>query len=259
MIYIRYVDDLILLHENKNTLLGWKAEIEEYLKRELKLELHPHRQIFRPISNGIDFLGYIVRPSHLLIRKRIAARCKDSLNRQTRRMMRRDKSKTAIYFPPEEYMRLQSTINSYLGAFSHASCHSLSESMICKNSIIKLLFCFSENKAVPRWLPTFKPANLPTQYRYFRARFTGLIFFQVGCYFEMFDRDAVWASENLGLSRIRPRKGFYARCGFNRRFLKYFLKININRNVMIVFQTDKIHGRVCRRMAIGINFPICSH
>jgi DNA mismatch repair ATPase MutS len=63
------------------------------------------------------------------------------------------------------------------------------------------------------WKPPKHPAHLHAQYRRFRTRFHGLLVFQVGCYLELFDRDAVWAAKALGLKRLPPRKGFYARCG----------------------------------------------
>ena len=37
--YIRYVDDFVILHPSKSQLEIWKKQIEEFLKKELKLEL----------------------------------------------------------------------------------------------------------------------------------------------------------------------------------------------------------------------------
>ena len=59
--YIRYVDDFILLANEREQLIGWMREIEEFLKIRLEFRLHPKRRKLQPISNGIDFLGYIVR------------------------------------------------------------------------------------------------------------------------------------------------------------------------------------------------------
>lgn len=39
--YIRYVDDLVLLHQSKAQLEEWKKNIDEFLKERLRLELHP--------------------------------------------------------------------------------------------------------------------------------------------------------------------------------------------------------------------------
>jgi len=45
-------------------------EIEGFLKDRLNLKLHPRRRL-QPISNGIDFLGYIVRRNYILVRRRV--------------------------------------------------------------------------------------------------------------------------------------------------------------------------------------------
>jgi len=68
--YMRYVDDMVLLGRTKEELVKWKHEIEIYLKEVLKLEL---RELFflKSTKEGIDFLGYIVKPSHTLVRQRV--------------------------------------------------------------------------------------------------------------------------------------------------------------------------------------------
>ena len=58
--YIRYCDDFVMLSDDRDMLLKWKAEIEKFLRDKLKLRLNK-RESFEPVSNGIDFLGYIAR------------------------------------------------------------------------------------------------------------------------------------------------------------------------------------------------------
>lgn len=55
--YIRYMDDMILLHRDKNFLKICKEKIEEMCKNVLDLELNKKTQIGL-VQNGIDFLGY---------------------------------------------------------------------------------------------------------------------------------------------------------------------------------------------------------
>src|SRR3989338_7030655 len=78
--YFRYMDDLLLLHSDKNQLLNWRDEIDYFLKTKLFLTLHPRKQVLQPISRGIDFLGYIVKPDYTLSRKRIVANLKKKLH-----------------------------------------------------------------------------------------------------------------------------------------------------------------------------------
>ena len=229
-------------------------EIGTFLKNTLKLDLHPNRRIIRPVSNGIDFVGYIVRPSHLYIRKRVVEKCKTAITDQTKGMMKRRNDCVSMVFMPGACHKLYCTLNSYFGAFSHASCHRLVQTIFTKNLPLRTMFKNKEFKVIKRWSPPFRSANLYTQYRFFRARFRGLLLFQVGCYLEMYDKDALWAVKHLGMKRIFPRKGFYARCGISMKRLKAFSKKLAGQHAMYVFQTGRMHGRILERVAVRMDY-----
>lgn len=55
--YIRYMDDMILIHRDKSYLQYSLLKIEEKCRNELKLSLNQKTQI-GIVKNGIDFLGY---------------------------------------------------------------------------------------------------------------------------------------------------------------------------------------------------------
>jgi len=55
--YTRYMDDFILIHQDKDYLRYCKDKISEHCERELKLELNEKTQIF-PIKNGVNYLGW---------------------------------------------------------------------------------------------------------------------------------------------------------------------------------------------------------
>lgn len=65
----RYVDDVVILHHDKEYLHGLKREIDEYLRAELKLEINDSWQVFPVAIRGIDFLGYRIFPDYTLLRK----------------------------------------------------------------------------------------------------------------------------------------------------------------------------------------------
>jgi len=67
--YIRYVDDFVILHENKKQLEKWKELINKFLKEKLKIELHPSKSKVLRLKNGINFLGFRVFFYHKLLRK----------------------------------------------------------------------------------------------------------------------------------------------------------------------------------------------
>ena len=69
--YLRYMDDLVILSEARERLQEWMSEIECFLREGLDLALHPTKRIMAPISNGIDFVGYVIRPFYILVRKRV--------------------------------------------------------------------------------------------------------------------------------------------------------------------------------------------
>ena len=69
--YFRYADDMVFLHQDKKELRKIYKEINTYLKDELKLEIKHNYQIFPTQIRGIDFVGYVFRSSHILIRKSI--------------------------------------------------------------------------------------------------------------------------------------------------------------------------------------------
>jgi len=69
--YVRYVDDFLIIEPDRATLERFKAEITGFVREKLALTVHPDKQIVRPLSDGIDFVGYIVKPGYVLIRKRI--------------------------------------------------------------------------------------------------------------------------------------------------------------------------------------------
>ncbi len=77
--YLRYCDDLMLLHPDPAVLALWEQRIAAFLDERLGLTLNQRRRL-RPVSNGIDFLGYIVRPDYLLVRRRVVGALRERLN-----------------------------------------------------------------------------------------------------------------------------------------------------------------------------------
>ena len=68
--YVRYVDDLVLLHESPATLNAWRAAIERFLEERLRLRINPTKAILQPVERGVDFVGQVVKPWRRTIRRR---------------------------------------------------------------------------------------------------------------------------------------------------------------------------------------------
>lgn len=71
--YIRYMDDIIILSDDKRQLADWKEEIADFLKNELRLDLN-NKTAIRPISLGIDFVGFKIWATHRRLKKATARR-----------------------------------------------------------------------------------------------------------------------------------------------------------------------------------------
>ncbi len=81
--YVRYMDDFIIVGEDKRFLKSILASIENFLNEELELNLNPKTSIF-PISHGIDFSGYRHWTTHTLPRKRNTRRARLDFRRIAR-------------------------------------------------------------------------------------------------------------------------------------------------------------------------------
>ena len=80
--YIRYMDDVIILAKDKETLHCWKAEIEEFLNRELNLDLND-KTCIRPVRQGIEFCGVRIWATHMKLRKSTTGRLKREIRKIT--------------------------------------------------------------------------------------------------------------------------------------------------------------------------------
>lgn len=69
--YFRYADDMVILSDNKPYLHQLLAEIRTYLDEKLKLTVKDNYQVFPVDARGIDFVGYVFRHTHTLLRKSI--------------------------------------------------------------------------------------------------------------------------------------------------------------------------------------------
>lgn len=67
--YVRYVDDFALFSDSKRTLWEWKLRLVERLA-ELRLHLHANSAQVSPTVAGTPWLGFVVLPSHRLLKAR---------------------------------------------------------------------------------------------------------------------------------------------------------------------------------------------
>ena len=71
---VRYMDDIVVLHESKEYLHTMKKQVEHYLKHNLLLTIKDNWQVFPVGIRGIDFVGYRHFFGYKLLRKSIYKR-----------------------------------------------------------------------------------------------------------------------------------------------------------------------------------------
>jgi RNA-directed DNA polymerase len=116
--YVRYMDDFIILGGSKEHLWEVLHQIETYLGQELGLKLNQKTGI-SPTSQGVDFCGYRIWPTHRLLRKRSVKKMKRKLKVYKRK-----------YTTGEiELEEINCSIQSWLGHAKHADTYRLRRKM----------------------------------------------------------------------------------------------------------------------------------
>ena len=119
--YGRYVDDFILMDENKENLLHCLERIKSFLDTELHLKLSPKKINLQRVRHGLKFLGVSLQPKHINMSDRLASNfngCIKEINRN-------------IDSPLFDKHRSIQRMNSYLGICSHYNTYRLRTRMLC--------------------------------------------------------------------------------------------------------------------------------
>ena len=71
--YVRYVDDSVLVVDNKEMALSMMEEVRR-LCAKLEITMHPRKFYCQPYQRGLEFLGYHIRPLRVHLNRRIVNR-----------------------------------------------------------------------------------------------------------------------------------------------------------------------------------------
>jgi len=116
--YYRYMDDIVILCENKETAKNVLNDISIFLEKNLKLTLNSKTRIFKNIQ-GVNFCGYKINEYRLKIRHTSKIRMKRKLKSYTKLL-----GEGKIKIPD-----IQRSIAGWLGYVKHADSHDLRNSM----------------------------------------------------------------------------------------------------------------------------------
>ena len=228
--YLRYVDDFVLLDPDPDRLRAWEGEIAAFLAEHLALSLKPER-VRRPVTDGANFLGYLVRPHYRLVRRRVIGNLRAKLDaffqepKAPRASAREGENPgggrnpaagSALRLPPEPRDRLRAQLASYLGHFSHAQTGGLVHALFRRYPWLGWLFTVRQGRLRVRWEPP-GVTSLRSQVVYFRRAFApALIVLQLGNRVALFEpdlalalADAPWMAR-WRATRTEDRKGLGA-------------------------------------------------
>jgi hypothetical protein len=79
--YLRYADDLLLFDDDKVQLWTWRDEIARFAAT-LRLSLHEKKTVVFPVTDGVDWLGFRLYPTHRRLRRENVRRAVRRLKRQ---------------------------------------------------------------------------------------------------------------------------------------------------------------------------------
>ncbi len=115
--YGRYMDDFYIIHPNRGKLKQLRNSIGDFLMDELKLTLHPRKNVIKNLKDGLPFVGYRIFHDHVLVRGNTV------INMQRRLKSRKKQLKTGK-ISQEDF---NSSISSYKGHLKHANAYGLSK------------------------------------------------------------------------------------------------------------------------------------
>ncbi|MBK7001889.1 MAG: RNA-directed DNA polymerase [Rhodoferax sp.] len=165
--YVRYVDDFVLLHQDPCVLEDWCAAIKGFLQERLGLGLRDAGRL-QPIGNGIDFLGYIVRPDYRLVRQRVVGHMHERLDAHAAKLRR---TTGALVSPPATSNAVQATLASYWGHMRHARARSLQAQVFARHAWLGHILKPAPDGTLQRVDRPGIVTSLVSQWTFFRARY----------------------------------------------------------------------------------------
>ena len=131
--YGRYVDDFVIIHGNKEVLKKLIDKIRNFLKIKLNLILHPDKIYLQNYQKGVMFLGSVIKPNRIYLRKRTFSNFYKKVNFFSNLI---DQKKIVSNLQD----KFLSSLNSYLGLMFHYQTYRLR-----KKILKKYLSCYWNN------------------------------------------------------------------------------------------------------------------
>jgi hypothetical protein len=124
--YGRYVDDMVLVHESRDHLASLIPVLRDYLRHELRLELHPKKINLQHYSHGVKFLGTVIKPGRIHVGKRTKGNFFDAIQHHNQTVAGGRSPNL------DERRAFQASLNSYLGLMAHFDTYRLRRAMLSR-------------------------------------------------------------------------------------------------------------------------------
>ncbi len=118
--YIRYVDDFVIMDEHLEKLEDYKTQINQFLKENLHLELHPEKTKISFLKRGVGFLGIRIYPHHKLLAKRNSRKFRKKLSLLITKYQNKQ----------IEYDKVYDTIEGWIAHIKHANSYKLRQRIL---------------------------------------------------------------------------------------------------------------------------------
>jgi hypothetical protein len=155
--YVRYCDDFLILDNDPQRLVEIREAVRGFLKVKLRLELNTRYAAITDVRNGIDFIGYIIRPDYVLVRRRSINNLRQRLERFERVCVTTSRVDHAPVLPslpecgapgmlytiadkPRELTRLRGVVASYSGHFKWGDTNRLRRSYFVRYPWLNALY-----------------------------------------------------------------------------------------------------------------------
>jgi RNA-directed DNA polymerase len=268
--YLRYVDDMVLLAKDGETLAAWCETIQEFLREQLKLSLRPEMTTAFAVKRGIDFVGWKTWWNYRLPRRRtldtVARKLDDFEKRAVRPALGGRAQRVDLRRLDESSngKKFYSMLASYAGHLKHGAAMGAWQEVWAKHRWLEALLERRAWSFTARWSRRglLRARSLHTQY-WRLARHAGddsLIFFQVGRFIEFYGPQRLLASRILGLRAARIDRGRFAlTAGFPTSLCEIYLlrAIRLGVAVVVVRQQTQRHSRaVVTRLPSSLLIPM---
>ena len=139
--YARYVDDIVIVANNANALHQHYVKMDAFINNRLGLSFHPNKKEINRIEAGINFVGFIIRPYSMYIRRSTLYNCYQKIKKETSLIV------------------LRPTINSYLGMLRHTNSYRQRLELAKKLGVIGAWFNAKLTKMVIRTRKNYVHTN----------------------------------------------------------------------------------------------------